>query len=124
MKMGGYDEQMIFGSCDHEFALRLRHQQVSVHYAKDAVIEHQPITFMIDVRSHYGYGLGMYQIDRKYGGNYGKDICLKRFAPKELWKKFLQRGPVSVLRSVMLGVFMLQGYRHGKSGCIKPRGDC
>ena len=120
LKMGGYDEHMIYGSCDHEFALRLKQKNIPVQYVKGAIVEHQPISFGIDVRSHYGYGLGMYQIDQKHGGNYGKGICTKRFAAEVLWTKCVQRGPVSMLRSLMLGACMLKGYHDGSRKCPKP----
>lgn len=111
LDLGGYDEAMVSGSCDHEFALRLERRGLGVFFCEGAVLIHQPITFRIDSRSHLGYGRGMAYIDRKYGGSYGLDYCRKRLLPKELWTRAVERGPLSVLRALILGCLMLYGYR-------------
>ncbi len=111
LALGGYDEAMVYGSCDHEFALRLEQKGLKVGFCEGAVLVHQPISFKIDTRSHLGYGRGMAYIDRLYGGSYGLDYCRKRLAPRELWIRAVERGPMSVLRSLILGSLMLKGYR-------------
>lgn len=107
---GGYDEALVYGSCDHEFCLRIEENNERVGFAEEAVIIHKPLSFRVDFKSHYGYGLGMRYIDIKFGFRYGLGICLKKVHPAELMKKLVSRGGVSLLRSVFLGVVMLYGY--------------
>lgn len=114
LRMGGYDELMVHGSCDHEFALRLEWAGITVLFAPDARVRHQPITFRIDTRSHVGYGRGMKYIDARYGGSYGLRYCLLRLDPRELYRRAVERGWSSVLRSVLLGCLMLRGYLRGE----------
>lgn len=111
LALGGYDEAMVYGSCDHEFALRLERKGLEVGFCEGAILVHQPITFRIDTRSHLGYGRGMAYIDRLHGGSYGLEYCRKRLAPKELWIRAVERGPMSVVRALILGSLMLRGYR-------------
>jgi hypothetical protein len=106
---GGYDENC-GASCDHEFALRLEHAGVTTTFVPGARLRHQPITFRIDTSAHRAYGRGMAFIDRKHGGRYGLGICLDRLRPATLRRKLVERGPLSVLRSLLLGVLMLIGY--------------
>jgi len=110
LDFGGYDERMLKGSCDHEFALQLEKANIPIHFSCDAGVVHQPLSFRIDTRSHIGYGHGMCYIDRKFGGWYGLLYCLKRLAPRELRTRAVERGAMSVLRSVLLGSLMLWGY--------------
>lgn len=124
LALGGYDEAMVYGSCDHEFALRLEKKGLAVGFCEGAVLVHQPLTFRIDTRSHLGYGRGMAYIDRLYGGSYGLEYCRKRLAPRELWIRAVERGPVSVLRALILGSLMLKGYRRDNAqakGASGPR---
>lgn len=107
---GGYDELMVQGSCDHEFALRLEAAGEDIGFAPEAALLHQAITFRIDTRSHRGYGRGMRYIDNKRGGRYGLRYCLTRLSPRELIIRAVERGPMSVLRSLLLGLIMLWGY--------------
>lgn len=111
LALGGYDEAMVYGSCDHEFALRLEKRGLAVGFCEGAVLVHQPITYRIDTRSHLGYGRGMAYIDRLYGGCYGLEYCRRRLAPRELWIRAVERGPMSVVRALILGSLMLRGYR-------------
>ncbi len=106
----GYDECMVHGSCDHEFALRLERHQVAVRFVEEAVIFHRSLSFGIDTRSHVGYGRGMCYIDRKHGRRYGLSVCAKRLSLRELYTRAVERGAVSVLRSILLGHLMLYGY--------------
>ncbi len=110
LALGGYDEAMIHGSCDHEFALRLERANRTVFFSPEARIVHKALTYRIDTVSHVGYGRGMAYIDRKYGGRYGLSYCLKRLAPRELYTRAVERGGMSVIRSVLLGGLMLWGY--------------
>jgi len=110
LALGGYDELMLHGSCDHEFALRLEREGREVVFESEARVVHQPITFKIDTRSHIGYGRGMRYIDAKYGGRYGLSYCLRRLSPRELYIRAVERGALSVLRSLLLGGLMLWGY--------------
>lgn len=116
---GGYDEAMSSGSCDHEFTLRLEQNNEPIGFAPEAIIYHKPLNFTTDVRSHYGYGLGMHYIDIKHRFRYGKGICTAKLHPRELWKKLRSRGPLSPVRSVLLGVVMLLGYANYQH----PKGD-
>lgn len=109
LALGGYD-LTIGGSCDHEFVLRLEDAGAVTAYEPRAVVWHTAITFRIDLRAHLGYGRGMRAIDRKRGGRYGLGVCLDRWAPPTLWRKLVQRGPASLLRSLLLGGVMLLGY--------------
>jgi len=106
----GYDEQMIYGSCDHEFSLRLEKHHEPVCFEPAAVVIHQPLSFKIDTRSHIGYGRGMCYIDWKHGGRYGLSVCTKRLSLKELYTRARERGGMSVVRSILLGNLMLLGY--------------
>lgn len=115
LKLGGYDEQ-IMGSCDHEFALRVEAAGIDTVYAPDARVHHQALTLRIDCRAHLGYGAGMRMIDAKNGGRYGLGICTLRLKPATLIRKARERGPMSVVRSVLLGVLMLYGYVGDKDG--------
>jgi GT2 family glycosyltransferase len=115
LDLGGYDERMLHGSCDHEFALRLEKLGIPVLFSPEAVVIHQPITFRIDTRAHVGYGRGMRYIDGKYGGRYGLDYCLKRLDPLELYTRAIERGPLSVARALILGSLMLLGYERESS---------
>ncbi len=110
LAMGGYDESMLYGSCDHEFALRLEEAGIDACFEREAVVLHQALSFRIDTRSHLGYGRGMRQIDASRGGRYGLSYCLLRLDPRELRRKAVERGPMSVLRSILLGLLMLRGY--------------
>lgn len=114
LEFGGYDEAC-GASCDHEFALRLERAGVQTFFVHEAWVRHQPITFRIDTRAHYGYGGGMRFIDRKHGGRYGLMVCLERFRPRVLLAKLTKRGPSSAVRSLLLGLLMLAGYCRGRS---------
>jgi glycosyltransferase involved in cell wall biosynthesis len=107
---GGYDVNMVRGSCDHEFAYRLEREATPVHFEREAVVVHQPITFRIDTRSHVGYGHGSRYMDEKFGGWYGLRYCLNRFSLRGLFRRAVERGGLSVLRALLLGVLMLWGY--------------
>ena len=107
--LGGYD-LAIGGSCDHEFALRVEDAGYATAFDPSAVVHHTAITLRIDVRSHFGYGRGMRAIDLKRGGRYGLGVCVDRIDPRTLAHKLVTRGPLSVVRSVLLGVTMLLGY--------------
>lgn len=109
LALGGYDEAAL-GSCDHEFVLRMEDSNIATLFESDAVLWHQPVTFRIDTRSHFGYGRGMCAIDRKRRSTYGLKICLLRWFPTTLWNKLVHRGPMSVFRSLLLGGTMLSGY--------------
>ena len=113
LRLGGYDEAC-GASCDHEFVLRMEAAGVPTLFEPDAAVRHQPITFRIDTRAHYGYGRGMRYIDRKHGNRYGLRVCLERFHPRALWAKLTGRGPLSVVRSLLLGTLMLAGYAAGR----------
>lgn len=115
LKLGGYDEQ-IMGSCDHEFALRVEDAGIDTVYAPDAQVHHQALTLRIDCRAHLGYGAGMIMIDSKRGGRYGLGICTLRLKPATLVRKARERGPMSVIRSLLLGVLMVYGYVRDKDG--------
>lgn len=108
-RLGGYD-LAIGGSCDHEFALRVEDAGFATAFDPAAVVEHTAITLRIDVRSHFGYGRGMRAIDVKRGGRYGLGVCLNRLDPRTLGHKLVSRGPLSVVRSAVLGMTMLLGY--------------
>lgn len=110
LKYGGYDSQMLNGSCDHEFCLRIEQANERVVFSERAIIIHKSLSFESDIRSHLGYGFGMKYIDQKYGRRYGLNICLQKITPSGLYKKLINRGLVSVFRSVLLGVVMLYGY--------------
>jgi glycosyltransferase involved in cell wall biosynthesis len=110
LALGGYDESMLHGSCDQEFALRVERRGIAVRYEPGAVVLHRPLTFRIDARSHLGYGRGQRQIDGKLGGRSGLRYCLVRLDPRELLRKAAERGGMSVVRSLLLGVLMLLGY--------------
>jgi len=114
LDLGGYDELMVHGSCDHEFAIRLEKAGIPVLFSPEARVQHQPLTFEIDTRSHVGYGRGMKYIDAKYGGRYGLRYCLLRLDPRELYRRGVERGGMSMLRSVLLGFLMLRGYLRGE----------
>ena len=109
LDLGGYDENLT-ASCDHEFVLRIEERDLVTIFAAEAVIWHQPYTFVLDCRAHLGYGRGMGYIDRKRGGGYGLGICLMRWYPAVLWSKFINRGLTSVVRSLLMGAIMLLGY--------------
>jgi GT2 family glycosyltransferase len=109
LALGGYDEQS-GSSCDHEFVLRMEDCGIETLYADDAVVWHRELTFQIDCRSHVGYGRSMHYIDVKRASSYGLGVCLQRFYPSTLYRKLVQRGPASVLRSLLLGSLMLYGY--------------
>jgi GT2 family glycosyltransferase len=113
LALGGYDLR-IGGSCDHEFVLRLEDAGVVTAFEPKAVVWHTAITLRIDLRAHLGYGRGMRAIDRKRGGRYGLGVCLDRWAPATLWRKLVQRGPASLLRSLLLGGVMIVGYVQGQ----------
>jgi glycosyltransferase involved in cell wall biosynthesis len=112
---GGYDEKMVYGSCDHEFCLRIEKNKEIVGFAEKAAILHKPLTLKVDFKSHYGYGLGMRYIDAKFKFNYGLGICLNKLHPVELFNKLTSRGLISVLRSLILGAVMIYGYLRYKS---------
>lgn len=115
LKLGGYDEQ-IMGSCDHEFALRVEAAGIDTIYAPGAQVHHQALTLRIDCRAHLGYGAGMRMIDAKLGGRYGLGICTLRLKPATLIRKARERGPMSLIRSLLLGVLMVYGYVRDKDG--------
>lgn len=115
LRLGGYDEQ-IMGSCDHEFALRVEDAAIVTVYAPQARVHHQALTLRIDCRAHLGYGAGMRMIDAKRGGRYGLGICTLRLKPSTLVRKARERGPMSVVRSLLLGVLMIGGYIRDKDG--------
>lgn len=114
LRYGGYDLNMINGSCDHEFSLRIEKNKERIDFAPQAVIIHKPLTFKTDIISHLGYGKGMAYIDWKHTGNYGLHICLERLYPATLLDKLYGRGGFSVFRSILLGIIMLFGYRNFK----------
>jgi glycosyltransferase involved in cell wall biosynthesis len=107
--LGGYDEEC-GPSCDHEFVLRMEDRGIVTGFAEQAIVWHQPYTFLLDCRAHLGYGRGMRYIDIKRGGYYGLGICLLRWRPSVLWNKFTHRGTASVFRSLLLGGLMLYSY--------------
>lgn|GEM_PF-6979314 len=107
--LGGYDERS-GASCDHEFVLRMEERGIRTHFAPEAVVWHQPITFKIDCCSHIGYGRSMRYIDVKRGSLYGLRVCLLRWYPQTLALKLVRRGPLSVIRSILMGAAMLYGY--------------
>jgi GT2 family glycosyltransferase len=111
LKLGGYDLE-IGGSCDHEFVLRVEDAGYVTAFEPEAIVWHTAITLKIDVRSHLGYGKSMRSIDIKRGGLYGLGICLDRWAPGTIWRKLTQRGPASLLRTLLLGKVMIVGYIH------------
>ncbi len=111
---GGYDLNMINGSCDHEFSLRIERNGERIDFVSQAVVIHKPLTFRTDIKSHRGYGKGMAYIDWKHTGNYGLHICLERLYPSTLLHKLYRRGLFSVFRSVLLGMIMLSGYLNFK----------
>ncbi len=110
LKYGGYDTNMVHGSCDHEFSLRIEKGNEPIRFVSNAVIIHKPLAFKTDTSSHFGYGLGMRYMDKKYKNLYGLGICLERINPVVLCAKLYKRGLVSVFRSVLLGIIMLAGY--------------
>jgi glycosyltransferase involved in cell wall biosynthesis len=115
LKFGGYDQNMEAGSCDHEFSLRIEKAGETIMFADKALIIHKPLSFKVDVLSHYGYGVGMRYIDSKYGGYYGLFVCISRLFPWIVFKKMFERGIVSGVRSILMGIVLTTGYFFTKS---------
>lgn len=114
LKFGGYDQNMMSGSCDHEFSLRIEKAGETILFADKALIIHKPLSFKVDILSHYGYGIGMRYIDGKHSGQYGLYVCVSRLFPGTIIKKIAQRGITSGLRSILLGIVLTTGYIFSK----------